>query len=129
MSSREPSLAVPTASIWRWAAKFATQTPAGSVETFFRTFGVNPLLGRTIADADDKRGCPVIGVLSYDFWQREYGGMADVFDRRLTLNTYPVRIVGVAPRGFTGIQVGEAVDVYMPLCAEGIVHRGAEPWR
>ena len=86
---------------------------------FFRTLGVNPLLGRTIAAADDKRGCPVIGVLSYDFWQREYGGAADVFDRRLTLNTHPVRIVGVAPPGFTGIQVGEAVEIYLPLCAEG----------
>ena len=90
---------------------------------FFRTLGVNPLLGRTIADADDKRGCPVIGVLSYDFWQTEYAGTADIFDRRLTLNTHPVRIVGVAPPGFTGIQVGEAVDVYMPLCAEGTLVR------
>ena len=90
---------------------------------FFRTLGVNPLLGRTIAEADDKRGCPVIGVLSYDFWQREYGGTADVFDRRLTLNSHPVRIVGVAPPGFNGIQVGEAVDIYMPLCAEGALVR------
>jgi hypothetical protein len=90
---------------------------------FFRTLGVNPLLGRTIAEADDKRGCPVIGLLSYDFWQREYGGTADVFDRRLTLDSHPVRIVGVAPPGFTGIQVGEAVDIYMPLCAEGTLVR------
>ena len=90
---------------------------------FFRTLGVNPILGRTIADADDQRGCPVIGLLSYDFWQREYGGAADVFDRRLTLNSHPVRIVGVAPPGFTGIQVGETVDVYMPLCAEGTLVR------
>jgi putative ABC transport system permease protein len=90
---------------------------------FFRTLGVNPLLGRTIAAADDKRGCPVIGVLSYDFWQREFGGGADVLDRPLTLNTHPVRIVGVAPTGFSGIQVGEAVDVYMPLCAEGTIIR------
>ncbi len=90
---------------------------------FFRTLGVNPILGRTIADADDQRGCAVIGLLSYDFWQREYGGAADVFDRRLTLNSHPVRIVGVAPPGFTGIQVGETVDVYMPLCAEGTLVR------
>ncbi len=90
---------------------------------FFRTLGVNPLLGRTITQADDKRGCPVIGLLSYDFWQREYGGAADVFDRRLTLNSHPVQIVGVAPPGFTGVQVGETVDVYMPLCAEGTLVR------
>ena len=90
---------------------------------FFRTLGVNPLLGRTITGADDKRGCPVIGVLSYDFWQREYGGTSGVFDRRLTLDSHPVRIVGVAPPGFTGIQVGEAVDIYMPLCAEATLVR------
>ncbi len=90
---------------------------------FFRTLGVNPLLGGTIAAVDDKRGCPVIGLLSYGFWQRAFGGAADVLVRRLTLNTHPVQIVGVVPPGFPGIQVGEAVDVYLPLCAEGTVIR------
>jgi predicted permease len=90
---------------------------------FFSTLGVQPLLGRTFAAADDKRGCPVIGVLSYDFWQREFGGAADVFERRLTLSSHPVRIVGVAPPGFNGIQVGEAVEIYLPLCAEGTLVR------
>jgi putative ABC transport system permease protein len=90
---------------------------------YFRTLGVNPLLGRTITAADDKRGCPAIAVLGYDFWQREYGGAADVFERRLTLNSHPVRIVGVASPGFNGIQVGEAVEIYVPLCAEGTLVR------
>ncbi|HXB72448.1 MAG TPA: ABC transporter permease [Candidatus Acidoferrales bacterium] len=90
---------------------------------FFRTLGVNPLLGRTITTADDSRGCPAIAVLSYDFWQREYGGAADVLERRLTLDTHPVRIVGVAPRGFNGIQVGETIEIYVPLCAEGTLNR------
>src|ERR1700730_8583236 len=90
---------------------------------FFRTLGVNPLLGRTITAADDKRGCPAIAVLSYDFWQREYGGAADVFERRLTLNSHPVRIVGVAPPGFNGLQAGEAIEIYLPLCAEGTLNR------
>ena len=90
---------------------------------FFSTLGVQPLLGRTFTAADDKRGCPAIAVLSHDFWQREYGGAADVFERRLTLSSHPVRIVGVAPRGFNGIQVGEAVEIYLPLCAEGTLVR------
>jgi putative ABC transport system permease protein len=90
---------------------------------FFSTLGVNPLLGRTFTAADDKRGCPAIAVLSHDFWQREYGGAADVFERRLTLSSHPVRIVGVAPPGFNGIQVGEAVEIYLPLCAEGTLVR------
>lgn len=90
---------------------------------FFRMLGVNALLGRTITVADDKRGCPAIAVLSYDFWQREYGGAADVINRRLTLDSHPVPIVGVTPRGFNGIQVGEATEIYVPLCAEGTLNR------
>ncbi len=90
---------------------------------FFRTLGVDPLLGRTITPADDRRGCPAVAVLSYDFWQREYGGAAGVLQRRLTLDSHPVPIVGVAPRGFNGLQVGEAIDIYVPLCAEGALNR------
>jgi putative ABC transport system permease protein len=90
---------------------------------FFSTLGVHPLLGRTFTAADDKRGCPAIAVLSHDFWQREYGGAADVFERRLTLSSHPARIVGVAPPGFNGVQVGEAVEIYLPLCAEGTLVR------
>src|SRR5580704_14876662 len=90
---------------------------------FFRTLGLQPLLGRTFTAADDKRGCPATAVLSHDFWQREYGGAADVFERRLTLSSHPIRIIGVAPPGFNGIQVGEAVEIYLPLCAEGTLVR------
>jgi predicted permease len=98
-------------------------SPSWGSGDFFSTLGVHPLLGRTFTAADDKRGCPAIAVLSHDFWQREYGGAADVFERRLTLSSHPVRIVGVAPPGFNGIQVGEAVEIYMPLCAEGTLVR------
>jgi predicted permease len=93
---------------------------------FFNTLGVRPILGRTFTPADDRRGCPAIAVLSHDFWQREYGGAADVFERRLTLASHPVQIVGVAPPGFHGVQVGETVEVYLPLCAEGtLVHENS----
>ena len=45
---------------------------------FFSTLGVHPLLGRTFTAADDKRGCPAVAMLSYDFWQREYGDRKSV---------------------------------------------------
>ena len=41
----------------------------------------------------------------------------------MTLSSHPIRIVGVAPPGFNGIQVGEAVEIYLPLCAEGTLVR------
>jgi hypothetical protein len=120
--------------VWRWVQRYAPELdrrlrshlkPTNKSwrvdETYIRVKG--PLLGRTFTAADDKRGCPAIAVLSHDFWQREYGGAADVFERRLTLSSHPVRIVGVAPPGFNGIQVGEAVEIYLTLRAEGTLVR------
>ena len=42
---------------------------------FFKGLGVPALIGRTLTTADDQRGCAAPpAVLSYGFWQREYGG-------------------------------------------------------
>src|SRR5262249_58761640 len=57
----------------------------------FDTLGVPPLLGRTFSDADDVRGGGPDGpvaVISHGFWQRRFGGAADVVGRRLA----PARI-------------------------------------
>jgi putative ABC transport system permease protein len=86
---------------------------------FFSVLGVQPLLGRLISPADDYRGCGVQGaVLSYAFWQREYGGRPEVLNGKLTLNGHPFQIIGVAPARFYGIEVGRNFDVAIPLCSE-----------
>ena len=40
---------------------------------FFRTFGVQPWIGRLFSDADDKVGAPLVAVMSYRVWQQKYG--------------------------------------------------------
>jgi predicted permease len=86
---------------------------------FFSTLGINPLVGRLIARDDDRRGCaaPVV-VLSYGFWQREYGGEPSAVGRSLTLDRHPYEIIGVTPPQFFGLEVGRTFDVAVPLCAE-----------
>lgn len=88
---------------------------------FFSTLGVKPVLGRTLAVSDDRRGCPALAVISYDFWQREFGGRSDVLEQPLSLDGHPFQILGVLSPGFYGIEVGRAPGVYTPLCAEVIV--------
>ena len=90
---------------------------------FFNTLGVKPILGRTFTAADDKRGCAATAILSYDFWQNEYSGDADILEKKITLDAQPVRIVGVAQRGFEGVTIGRGVDIYVPICAEAILRR------
>jgi predicted permease len=91
---------------------------------YFSTLGVRPAAGRLVAPADDYRGCPAVVALSYGFWRSAYGGSPDAVGRTLSLNGHPFEIIGVAAAGFSGMQVGRATDVYVPLCAMPIVQGG-----
>jgi len=84
---------------------------------YFEALGVRPARGRVLRPADDTRGCPGAAVLSHAYWQREYGAAPDVIGRSIHLNGHPLEIVGVAQAGFTGLRVGQASEVFVPLCA------------
>jgi putative ABC transport system permease protein len=85
---------------------------------FFEVYGVPAILGRTFTAANDRTGGgseATVAVISYAFWQRYYGGAADVIGRQLTLNRVPFTVVGVTPPQFLGPVVGRAFDVAVPL--------------
>jgi putative ABC transport system permease protein len=87
--------------------------------SFFRTLGIQPLLGRLLTDNDDYRGCGIRGaVISYAFWQRAFGGRADAVGRKLSLDGHPFDVIGVAPASFYGLEIGRNFDVAVPLCSE-----------
>lgn len=89
---------------------------------FFGGLGVRPHVGRLFSEPDDRHGCGAPGaVLSHAFWQSRYGGDAGAVGRTLTLNRRAFEIVGVAPAGFFGIEVGRSFDVAVPLCAEPLL--------
>ena len=88
---------------------------------FFHVLGIQPVVGRLISPADDYRGCGVQGVvLSYAFWQREFGGRPDALGNKLTLNAQPFEVIGVAPPSFHGLEVGQNFDAALPLCSEPV---------
>ena len=90
---------------------------------FFKVLGVQPLLGRLIGPSDDAPGCSLGGAdLSYSFWQRNYGGDPSIIGKRISLDGNSFEIVGVTPPAFTGISVGEAFDVAIPVCIEPILN-------
>ena len=94
----------------------------------FDTLGINMVAGRPLTPADDVRGGGPDGhvaVISHRFWQQRFGGARDVLERQLTLNRVRFRIVGVAPRGFDGPEVGQAMDVFLPIASEAAI-RGSE---
>ena len=71
---------------------------------FFTVLGVTPALGRFFVPDEDKvPGASAVAVLSHNFWERQLGGDAAVVGQTLKLNGHAFTIVGVAPRGFKGV--------------------------
>ncbi len=86
---------------------------------FFSTLGVPPALGRVFTASDDVRGCGAGGVVISDaFWRRAFGGDRMVIGKTLQLDMHAFQVIGVAPPGFLGIEVGRSFDVALPICAE-----------
>jgi putative ABC transport system permease protein len=85
---------------------------------FFRVLGVKAIQGRVFTAEDDRRGCGLPGaVISYGFWQQEYGG-GPALGRKLMLNDKPVEVIGVTPASFFGVDVGQTFDVAVPVCSQ-----------
>jgi predicted permease len=91
---------------------------------FFDVFGVPPLLGRTFRESDDTRGGGADGpvaVISYDYWQRRFGGSADAIGQAVLMDGVTFTVVGVTPPEFFGPEVGSKYDVAIPIAAEGLI--------
>ena len=104
------------------ARREGTQAKARSVMAefvsgnYFRTFGLGPQGGRLLMDADDSPGAPVMAVLSYEAWQRDYAGDTSVVGSTFWVNTKPATVVGIAPKGFYGDRLSSTPpDFYLPI--------------
>ena len=67
--------------------------------------------------ADDEPDAPLVAVISYGYWGRQFANRPDVAGQTLAIGGAPVTIVGVSPRGFVGANVGESADITMPVAA------------
>jgi putative ABC transport system permease protein len=100
---------------------------AAVVETqanFFSVLGVHPIMGRTFLAGEDQAGRNRVALLSYGFWQTDFGGDPGVLKKSLNLNGEHYDVVGVMPSWYK--QPGEA-DLWVPMdvSAKNLGPRGA----
>jgi hypothetical protein len=133
---REPSVTFPIweqirdrqqafSGIFAWGTDQANLAPGGEVRRarmlyvsgdFYNTLGVNAARGRVFTTTDDQHGCASPGIIiSNDFWQREYGGDANIVGRQLTLADRSFEVIGVTPANFFGMEVGRSFDLSLPI--------------
>jgi predicted permease len=84
-------------------------------ENFFSLAGVEPVLGRFYNAEECRPNANIqVAVASHDFWKR-MGGMPEFVGSTLFVNGQPFTVIGVAPKGFSGISALLAPDVWLPL--------------
>lgn len=91
---------------------------------YFEVLGVQPRLGRVFTVDDDRRGGGLHGpvvVISHRFWQQRFNADPNVVGKTIQLSNVTYNIVGVAPAGFLGHNVGIGMDVWVPLGTEPLV--------
>jgi putative ABC transport system permease protein len=76
--------------------------------------GVAPLLGRSFTASDAEPGAPAVVLLSYEMWQRDYGGASDTIGRALTLDELPHTVIGVLPRRWDAFAAPLRPEVWFP---------------
>jgi len=111
---------------FQFAANIASrgQTDRGSGElvtgNYFDVLGVRPALGRVLTPADDDvQGAHPVLVLSHAYWTQHFGGDAGVLNHTILVNNTEMTIVGVTQAGFTGLQVGQTPDIFVPMTMKG----------
>jgi predicted permease len=88
---------------------------------YFKVLGVSALVGRMLSPADDVPGGGPDGltaVISYRCWQERFGGSVAVVGSSVAVERIAATIVGIAPPGFLGVEVGRPFDLIFPIRTE-----------
>ncbi len=83
--------------------------------SLFKVLGVRPALGRFYGSDEDRLDAAApVAVISDGLWRREFGGNRDVIGQDAELGGRFYTIIGVAPAGFSGVEL-DAAEVWVPL--------------
>ena len=95
----------------------------------WKMFEAKPAIGRFFTEAEDVPANPTyVAVLSYAFWQTQFGGRTDAIGAKLDIGAGKYTIIGVAPEGFSSFAT-QPVVAFIPISAASADNSpDDEPW-
>jgi predicted permease len=88
----------------------------------FQSLGVEAELGRTLTAADDlSPGSGPVAVISDGYWAQRFARSPLALGKAIFLNGIPVTIVGVSSGRFAGLQMGNPMQVFIPLTMQPLI--------
>ena len=100
------------------AAQGSSELATGELVTgnYFSVLGVQPAMGRVFGAGDETApGANPVAVLSYGYWKRRFGLDPNILNKQLVVNGHSLTVVGVSRAGFSGVQVGQVPDLFIPM--------------
>ncbi|MFC1766094.1 ABC transporter permease [Planctomycetota bacterium] len=91
-------------------------TVHGVSDSFFNVLGVSAFQGRTFGVEMDSVGDDShIVVLSHALWTNRFGADPEILGRSLEIDSQSLRVVGIMPPGFFGVDRSRVPDLWRPL--------------
>jgi predicted permease len=87
-------------------------------DNFFSALGLRPFIGRLFAPGANDPNAAQQAVITFDWWEKHFGQDPEVVGQTVTLNGSALAIVGVLPRGFSGVHPGNPRGFYVLLTPE-----------
>ena len=118
-------------------ASFKVATDGGDVEQvagdyvmgqFFPALGVQPVIGRLIEPSDDRLGTgdPAVAVVSWSVRETRWHLSPAIIGSRLMVEGVAATVIGVTPRGFSGLVPGRSPRLWVPSAMEPLVQRPSQ---
>ena len=93
---------------------------------YFDVLGVKPMLGRAFLPEEDQTpGSHPVAVISYNCWQRRFGGDPAIVGKTVEFNSRSFTIIGVAPKGFIGTEVAYDPEMFVPIMMAKTIEPGS----
>ena len=94
---------------------------------YFDVLGVKAIRGRTFLPEEDKTPLAnPVAVVSYESWQRRFGGDPDLVGKDVLMNNHQFKVIGIAPENFKGTELVYTPEIWLPASMMGWVEPGAD---
>jgi len=84
---------------------------------YFSLLDTPMALGRKLSDEESIESFNPVTMISYQMWQTEFNGSADILDKKLMFNHVSFRIIGVTAKNFIEpelAEIGRKTQVWLP---------------
>jgi predicted permease len=95
------------------------------VGNYFTMLGLTPAMGRLLGPQDDALGSggAAVVVLSWASWTNRFHADPSVIGKPLVIDGAQATVIGVAPRQFSGVQIGSAPEIWLPVAMEPLIQK------